>query len=62
MSYEVPGSGAEVVEGDEVRLEITEGRERLRTSTGLGFCGLGLAETPLACSPRGVRQAHDGPR
>ncbi len=60
VAYEMPGEGSEMLDYDQVRLETTEGRERLPESSRLGFADLDLKVTPLAFSPVGLVHPDDG--
>jgi len=60
VAYAVPGTGDAIAEADIVRLEVVEGRDRLPTSSRLGFRDLDLAVTPLAFSPVGLVHPTDG--
>lgn len=51
VAYRLDARSAEFVEGDTVVLDVTEGRERLPTRTGVRCCDLDLEFTPLAYAP-----------
>ncbi len=51
VGYELPAGSDRFVEGQSVKMAVTEGRERLPTRTREQFCGLDLEFEPLAFSP-----------